>query len=240
MTSTRTAKRDGGVYLLDTLYTTILQSLYHDPKSLQPQIARFQMVMGLVLASGEPLLRTILAKLGRWEQGSGEQNVAAVIDHMGSLLTGLDGDSQAVQFRHSSFRDFLLEESRSKEFHVDVADAHQSLLLSCFDIMGAGLSFNISGFPSSYSRNRDVAGQLKAIPLELSYACRMWALHLTAHQTSTPAWLSHCTTFLEHRFLFWLEVISILCCVHVGIQSLSSLLKWAQVCSKVHATRKKG
>jgi hypothetical protein len=64
------------------------------------------MVMGLILGSGEPLLWTILTKLGRWEQGSGEHNVAAVIDHMGSLLTGLDGDSQAVQFRHSSFWDF--------------------------------------------------------------------------------------------------------------------------------------
>jgi hypothetical protein len=238
MTSIRTAKRDGGVYLLDTLYMTILRGLYHDPKSLHPQIARFQTVMGLILASGEPLLRTILAKLGQWKQGSGEQNVAAVIDHMGSLLTGLDDDSQAVQPCHSSFRDFLLEESRSKEFHVDMADAHQSLLLSCFNIMNTSLSFNISGFPTSYLRNHNVPEQLRPIPLELSYACRMWPLHLMADQieiTSTLAWL---TTFLEEKFLFWLEVISILHCLHVAIKALSSLLNWAQVCSKVHTGRR--
>jgi len=64
----------------------------------------------------------------------------------------------------------------------------------------------------------------------LQYACKSWHKHLvdgdTTHRpmiTSTLRW------FLEKKFLFWLEVLSVLGAARDAIDALGVAVKWLEV-----------
>ena len=67
----------------------------------------------------------------------------------------------------------------------------------------------------------------------LEYACRSWHKHLiiTKHQTLDV--VSALSNFLEKKFTFWLEVLSVLGAVGDAAHALISTRKWLnEVCSK--------
>jgi hypothetical protein len=216
-------------YFLDALYLTVLKDIFGDPEGdLQDEVelneifTRFRKVMGLILATGEPLTVRVLAKLATWDEDSGDENITTIIQNMGSLLTGLDDPSRPIQPYHSSFRDFLLTKSRSKHFAIDYVGVHQELALTSFELLSE-LRFNMYNFRSSYLRNTKV--ELAPIPEELSYACRFWSLHLgmVDDPSSKAMLMAKVEEFLEQKFLFWLEVLSALRCINIGPRALSMI-----------------
>jgi hypothetical protein len=67
----------------------------------------------------------------------------------------------------------------------------------------------------------------------LQYACRSWHKHLvdeTHHHPSTIQ--SHHPSLPEEKFLFWLEVLSVLGAVREAVDALEVAMKWLEVCSK--------
>ena len=65
----------------------------------------------------------------------------------------------------------------------------------------------------------------------LEYACRSWHKHLV---DTTPARKPDITLdlhqFLEKKFLFWLEVLSVLGAAREAVVALEAALKWLDVC----------
>ena len=65
----------------------------------------------------------------------------------------------------------------------------------------------------------------------LQYACRSWHKHLTgtgpAHMPSITPVLHQ---FLEKKFLFWLEVLSVLGATREAVNALEKSQKWLEVC----------
>jgi len=65
----------------------------------------------------------------------------------------------------------------------------------------------------------------------LRYACRSWYKHLVATSpTHTSVIIPVLHRFLEERFLFWLEVLSVLGAAREAVNALEATARWLNVC----------
>jgi hypothetical protein len=67
----------------------------------------------------------------------------------------------------------------------------------------------------------------------LRYACESWHKHLVDLRTVPTHTLKITSVlhrFLEEKFLFWLEVLSVLGTVRNAVDALEIAAKWLQVC----------
>ena len=228
------AKTDGG-HSLDNLYKTILGQLF----TMDNTRERFRMVMAIVLALKEPLpLASLSALLGK------DLNIRAIIKPMGSLLDGVFDEDKPIRPLHTSFRDFLLDSTRSSVvFHVHIQSQHSlclgRALLMCMRNM---LRFNICDLKDSRVLNtaiHDLPGRVaKTIPPHLSYSCRYWMHHLPDIEC-TPDLLNEVTLFFKAFLPYWLEVISLLSLISPlssilsALETCTILKQWAQVRSRM-------
>ncbi|TBU36459.1 hypothetical protein BD309DRAFT_735177, partial [Dichomitus squalens] len=137
---------------LDDLYRTILEQLF---RLDEPVLAeRFRSVMGQVLCASSPLSIDSLDELRRLATGGKRDEVTLVVQYMGPLLSGVSDRTSPILPLHTSFRDFLTTESRSKEWFVDLTKGHPVMALGCFRVMNIRLSFNICRLDTSYIPNR--------------------------------------------------------------------------------------
>lgn len=214
---------------LDALYSEVLSQAFNIKD--ETDISRFRVVMGRVLAVKEPL--SVMAHSELHSQGEPANVTELVVRQLGSLLSGVNQADVPVMALHSSFFDFLKDKARSGHFYVDPSPHNQSLTLSTFQVMKAGLQFNICKLETSYLQNDDVpdlAERVKKYLSEhLSYACRFWADHLITTQYNL-AILKHLQYFLEDQLLYWLEVLSVIKQVNIASAMLSRVSNWIQVC----------
>ncbi|KAH7903438.1 hypothetical protein BJ138DRAFT_1074104, partial [Hygrophoropsis aurantiaca] len=213
---------------LDSLYKTVLEnSLATDDKD---SIRNFKAVMSTILAAWEPLPASAIQIL--------QPNVQLndVISYLGSVLTGvttgIDPAHQVpIQPLHISFRDFLLDQERSGQFYIDVADHHRFMGLSCLRIMKSGLKFNICGLEDSYVYNKDIKNlpeQVeKYISKELSYSCKYWMDHLEKTENVVQEVEDEIQDFLDKYLLWWLEVMVLLGDTVSIMKVLQQLNQWA-------------
>ena len=68
----------------------------------------------------------------------------------------------------------------------------------------------------------------------LEYACRSWYKHLITTQDHVVDVICALYSFLEQKFLFWLEVLSILGAMSDAVHALNTTVRWlTEVCSIV-------
>ena len=92
------------------------------------------------------------------------------------------------------------------------------------------------GLPDAVA-NSDV-GDLKErtekyIDPALKYACMSWHTHLVDADTMpahAPTIVPTLHQFLEKKFLFWLEVLSVLGAVRNAVEALQIAMNWLEVC----------
>jgi hypothetical protein len=193
---------------IDTLYRNILHFSFGDSDDATLQL--FRLVVGTIIVAKVPLgrddLKHFLRALGR-EDDDDDWEVDAILYNLSSVI---DLDI-TLRFKHLSFIEFLSDPSRCREhrFSIDQSEHHQLMALSCLQVLNTGLRFNISGLTSSYERNEDVADLPKRIPNQIAYASLFWADRFTV-SPSPKDLLDGIESFLYHKFLFWLEVLSVL------------------------------
>ena len=94
------------------------------------------------------------------------------------------------------------------------------------------LQFNICHLESSYLRNDEVSGLQEHIQLHipeaLSYACCFWSYHIASVPMSASI-LNELMFILEKKFLYWLEVLSLLEKVNIASMHLLQLQHCVQV-----------
>jgi hypothetical protein len=214
---------------LDQLYLGILMRIFNKTQN-HDRMRRFISIMGTMLAAREPLSMFSLGKLCIDEDAAAA--VELIILPMGSLLSGVARKSDLIRPLHTSFRDFLTDANRSGIFYIDEHSHHRSLALQTLRVMTAELAFNICRLETSYVRNVDVTDLAervdKFISPQLSYSCRFWGDHLGA-VSFDPDIDCEIRDFLSTRLLFWLEVLSLIKKVNVGLRALGSTIKWAPV-----------
>ena len=118
-----------------------------------------------------------------------------------------------VRLFHLSFRDFLVDPERKySQFWVDEKQTHKTLAMRCLDLLSRTtcLKQKICSIKPGSLRT-DIDDQLikQRLPAEIQYACRFWVHHLEQGRCLiTDKDKVH--QFLERRFLYWLEALSII------------------------------
>ena len=216
--------------LLDEMYLTILRDIVESkPKAL----ARFRSVMRQIVWTQEPLPLVSLNAMRRNFPDIDVSDVTAILNPMGALLSGIADVSTPVRALHASFYDFLTNPARSMEFAIEMEDIHHQLAWSCVRVMQTGLCFNICQLETSYLPNSEVTDLdwriHEYIPAHLSYACRLWAIHIQETQF-VRSFAEEMEVLLKDKLLFWIEALSLLKVLNVVPSHLATIASWLEVC----------
>ena len=214
---------------IDSLYLRILQEAFgdDDPED-DPKI---RSILGAVVLAANPLSPSTIAML----LGFDTEDVFLPLSSAHSLLVLQDDTSQLVQPFHKSFPDFIVDPARciNPRFHVHPPDHHTELLIGCLGLLNQKLEQNMCKLPdgainSEVNNLKERTGQY--IDQGLQYACRSWHKHLVG---IVPAQQPNITSvlhqFLEQKFLFWLEVLSVLGAAREAVDALEAAAKWLDV-----------
>ena len=217
---------------LDSLYTSILQGAFGDDDAEDQ--AKIRSVLGTIVLAVNPLSPSAIATLLRVDA----KNVHRLLSSVNSLLILHENVDHPVRPFHKSFPDFVTDPTRctDERFHISPPDHHLQLLIGCLDLMNQTLGKNMCKLPDGVA-NSDVSDLKERIEKYtdpfLRYACMSWHIHLVDVST-TPA---HAPTIaptlhrlLETRFLFWLEVLSVLGAARNALEALQVAAEWLEVC----------
>ena len=217
---------------LDSLYTSILQEAFGEATLEYDSMARS--ILSTVVLATNPLSPSTIATL----LGLDTEDVLPLLSSANSLLILKDDLNHPVQSFHKSFPDFITDPARctNQRFHISPPDYHSQLLIHCLNLMNQELTKNMCKLPEAVA-NSDISDLRERteryIHPALQYACTSWHAHLIGADT-TPV---HTTSispilcqFLETKFLYWLEVLSVIGAVRNGIDALQVTVGWLEVC----------
>ena len=212
---------------LDSLYMTILQEAFSDNDPEDD--SRVRSVLGAVVLVTNPLSPSTIATL----LGLDTEDVFPLLLPVHSLLL-LQDVNHPIQPFHKSFPDFITDPTRcaNLRFHVSPPDHHMELLIDCLELMNQRLEKNMCKLPDSVTNSEvsDLRERTEEyIESGLQYACQSWHKHIDTHTPCTPEITSTLHHFLEKKFLFWLEVLSVLGTVRNTVDALAVAAKWLQV-----------
>ncbi|KAJ6564303.1 WD40-repeat-containing domain protein, partial [Mycena capillaripes] len=186
-------------------------------------------ILSTILHLLEPLDSQSLADLLELDK----PDLLGVLLPLTAVIHVSDTPGEAIKIIHLSFREFMtdrVQETR-RELLCGTDSQQQALVSALMKVLDRELRFNICDLPTSYLWNIDMPdfrGQLDSyIPLHLRYAAEFWIDHLveTAYDSYSAQGMQN---LLFKKFLFWLEVLSLLGIVSYGQEALSKLIHWAK------------
>ena len=214
---------------LDSLYMAILHEAFgdDDPED-DPKV---RSVLGAVVLAANPLSPSSIAVL----LGFSARSVFPLLSSMHSLLILSEDIDQPVQPFHKSFPDFIVNPARctNPRFCIYPPDQHTRLLVGCLELMNLKLMQNICKLPDGVT-NAEVKDMKQRteqhIDKPLEYACRSWHKHLKDSRSAQKLKITPVLQqFLGKKFLFWLEVLSVLSTVREAAGALERTEKWLEV-----------
>jgi hypothetical protein len=162
-------------------------------------------------------------------------------DHLRQYLSPLcsvvhipDQEGAAVTLFHASFFDFITDPARCtpercRSFQALVAsEGHDRLALKCLACMNSLLKYNICDVPEAMTVSRmettNSPDGITKISEALKYSCLHWAAHLAGVQPLQPSTkvLAALLRFLKMHLLHWIECLSVIGELRVGITSLQN------------------
>jgi hypothetical protein len=211
---------------LDALYERMMQQM---SKSDDAEICR------CVLASTAILYRPVtiseLVALVEQLEDVGD-DVREIISLCGSFLT-LREDT--VYFVHQSAKDFLFAKASSKVFPDGAEDVHRLVFSKSLTILSGILHRDMYGLKALGSSIEDVEPP-NSDPLAASrYPCIYWIDHLCDSRPTSwtegvrDVQVSAVSVFLQKKYLYWLEGLSLCKSVGRGVVSMTKLWSLVQV-----------
>ena len=215
---------------LDSLYMSILREAFCQNDSEDDSTVRS--VLSAVILVVNPLSSSEIATLLHINRNE----LVPLLDSIQSLLILRDDIDHPIRPFHKSFPDFITEPTRCDDprFYIS-PDYHTDLVLCCLELLAKSLKKNMCSIPD-YALNSEIPDLPKRIDDggirgALKYACRSWYKHLIATNHRTADVVSALRCFLEEKFLFWLEVSSVLGAVGDAAHALNTTIKWlTEVC----------
>ena len=214
---------------LDSLYRTILEEAFGKNYSEDDQ--KTCSVLGAVILAADPLSPSAIATL----LGLNAKSVFLQLASIHSLLVLGDADSPVRPF-HSSFSDFITDPDRctNERLRVSPPSHHPELLAGCLRQMNLALEKNICKLPDAVINSKvdDLRNRTeKYINPALQYACKSWHKHLVDGDAGHTLEIgSAIRLLLEKKFLFWLEVLSILGAAREAVSALEVTADRVKVC----------
>ena len=209
---------------LDSLYTSILRAAFLENNADDDAMVRS--VLSAVVLVTNPLPPSAIARLMSFERNV----VISLLESVSSLLVLHEDTDKPTQPFHKSFPDFMTDPTRCSDprFYMS-PDSHTELVLRCLGLMYRSLKKNMFPIPD-YALNSEVRDLPRlvegGIDNALVYACRSWQNHLVVTEHLISDVLSALRRFLEEKFVFWLEVLSVLGAMGDAACALTATLKW--------------
>jgi len=226
--SPESSVREGRIRLkakttLDSLYSSILVEAFgdDDPED-DPKI---RSVLGAVVLSANPLSPSSIAALLDFRTA----DVSLRLSSVHSLLLLRESSDGPVRSFHKSFPDFITDPERcvNQRFRVSPPEYHSELLIGCLELMNRGLQKNMCKLPDGVTNSEVDDLEKRAnqyIDDGLRYACRSWHKHLIEMAPSRVLEVEPVLRrFLEGKFIFWLEVLSILGAAREAVDALNAV-----------------
>jgi hypothetical protein len=216
---------------LDSLYTSILQEAFARDKPEDD--TRTRSILSAVILATNPLSPFSIATLLGLDAG----DVPPILSSINSLFILQEDPNIPVQPFHKSFPDFITNPTRctNQRFHISPPDHHMELLIQCLGLMNQKLEKNMCNLPDAVANSdvSDLKERCEKINPALRYACVSWHTHFVGVQTTpahTPVFVPTLHQFLEKKFLFWLEVLSVLGAARNAVDALQAAMSWLEVC----------
>ena len=213
-----------GLESLYTLYSNIIKAqIVHKKSEFQRMIA--------VLLSTSPY-RAVCDETIAELAGVKPNFVKKWVDALSSLLYRDEAANRGIRVRHLSVYDFFI--SDRCDYQVNLRDADVQLGIACLEVMTTQLRFNICNLEDSRLANADIQDLPSRVKENISDALQYSCLYWSNHLCFPPASRGQCVLMLGRFFeglypLFWIEVLSIMGMVPVGVPSLRRLLSWVRV-----------
>ncbi|KAF7363088.1 WD40 repeat-like protein [Mycena venus] len=203
---------------LDALYAVALQStkLWED----QTFAEQARGCLAAVVLGKIPMSETTINVLLGLDA---KDSSAHVFFKLGCVLQWTPG--KFAQILHASFGDYLTDPERcgQEPWFIDPSLWDLQLACGCFQVLKTELCFNICRLDDSHISNianHDLSDRIATyIPPHLSYSSRFWADHLLGTEWD-EAILSDIENLMYNKFPFWLEILSILGEIGIGINAL--------------------
>ena len=203
------------------LYSNILKS------RIPPNNADFRLVIGVLLATAphRSLREETIAKLA----GVKLNLVKKWVGDLGSILYQDESADGGIRVRHLSISDFFICNDSHSDYQVNLGDANIHLGIACINTMVEQLRFNICKLEDSRLANADIDDLQSRIDENISdalqYSCLYWSNHIFSSPRNDDRHVLECLRkFFEGLYpLFWIEVLSLMGMVSIGVPSLRSV-----------------
>ena len=196
--------RTAATTAVDKVYEFILMDATRPDNVDDDEMEKMKNILACILAARASLSVEALSALIDMTPGM----LRGSLGQLHSLVYVPHEDSQpGLQTLHASFADYLFERGPT---HIRIAASlgHDLLTRGCLRRMTwDDLCFNVSRSNSSFEPN--LTTRSNELPLSLEYACVHWAHHVASVSTRS-AFDVEIGQMLQTKFLFWLEVLSIL------------------------------
>ncbi|KAJ7108211.1 hypothetical protein C8R44DRAFT_884977 [Mycena epipterygia] len=144
---------------------------------------------------------------------SGQKRSSSVLKFLGCLIQWSPG--KEARTLHASFADYLTDPTRSggEPWFINPNTEHRPLSMGCLRILEQELQFNICELEDSHCRNADVVDMSARVAENISPQLSYASCFFFDHVRETPldkVIVEGIENFLRHKFLYWLEVLSLL------------------------------
>ncbi|KAJ8130289.1 hypothetical protein O1611_g3342 [Lasiodiplodia mahajangana] len=199
-------------------------------------LALFERIVGSIVLLASPLSTAALAHLLDISLDAIDNR----LDLLHSVLNIPSSPSAPVRLLHLSFRDFLLDPSRSDEspFWVDEEETHKQLALDCLRVLNKTLRTDICEvkWPGTPRKSIDLQTINSKLPPEVQYACQYWVYHFE----QAGGYIidgDEVHRFLQEHFLHWLEALSLIGRLSEGLRSVNVLKTLLRPRASIRASR---
>ena len=204
---------------IDPFYAKVLESAGDD--HIPEFVATFRVVMGIILEARRPLWRDTIAAIMMAEQEV-YRNVMATVTLLEPFLDEFPG----VRIMHPSLSSFFFDFSRChrEDWYFEHSEVNHMLAIHCLEYLRSSINADVSKHSSRISQ-RLIDEDESCI-----YSCEYWVDHFCASGAKSTSIYPLVENFLQHRFLQWLQVMSLLEKSNACIQMLQQLDTWISVC----------
>jgi hypothetical protein len=212
---------------LDDLYTQILETAKAELNKNDVIC-----VLQIILAAQKPLDIQNISTLIELKPNRVQQ----VVTSLQSVLTvpKNSSDITPISIFHASFRDFLVDQGRSKDHFLDLQESHYLLACYCLQfIKKTLLEDNICGIDSKDTPKSsiDLSTIQKSISSTLEYTCTSWLSHVMELSAELVGFLEgHIIAFFNYHILRWIECMAWLGRLGDAVTSLRALETFQAVC----------
>ena len=214
---------------LDSLYTSILLEAFGDDDDPDND-PKVRSMLGAMVLAANPLSPSLIARL----LGFDVEEVFSLFSSVQSLLIFQDDIDSPVRPFHKSFPDFITDPNRciNPRFRISPPDHHSRVLVACLNLMDQTLEKNMCKLPEGVANSdvKDLAERIeRCVEPALRYACISWHVHLAGGSVNIFKTTSTLCRFLEGKFLYWLEILSVLSAVRIAVDALQTAVDKLEV-----------